>query len=93
MVEILRTLEAELGDREFFGGGGRLGFVDVALVPFTAWFYSYEKYGEFSVEEVCPKLAAWARRCGQIDTVAKHLHPPEKVYDFIGVLKKKYGVE
>uniref|UniRef100_A0A0E0KJV7 Glutathione S-transferase n=1 Tax=Oryza punctata TaxID=4537 RepID=A0A0E0KJV7_ORYPU len=95
MVEILRTLEAELGDGEFFGGGegGRLGFVDVALVPFTAWFYSYERCGGFSVEEVAPKLAAWARRCGQIDSVAKHLPSPEKVYDFIAVLKKKYGVE
>lgn len=95
MAEILRTLEAELGDREFFGGGGggRLGFVDVALVPFTAWFYSYERCGGFSVEEVAPRLAAWARRCGRIDSVAKHLPSPEKVYDFVGVLKKKYGVE
>uniref|UniRef100_A0A0D9VZV7 Glutathione S-transferase n=1 Tax=Leersia perrieri TaxID=77586 RepID=A0A0D9VZV7_9ORYZ len=93
MVEILRNLEAELGDKEFFSGGGEVGFVDVALVPFTSWFYSYEWYGGFSVEKVCPKLAAWARRCGEVDAVAKHLTSPEKVYDFIGVLRKKFGVE
>ncbi|KAL5209485.1 hypothetical protein ABZP36_005108 [Zizania latifolia] len=92
MVEILRTLEAELGDKDWFGGDS-FGLVDVALAPFTAWFYSYEKYGEFSVDKVCPGLAAWARRCGERDSVAKHLTPPEKVYAFIDVLKKKYGVE
>ena len=92
MVEIMRTLEGELGDKAFFGGEA-FGFVDAVLAPFTAWFHSYERYGEFSVEEVAPKLAAWARRCGERESVAKSLHAPEKVYDFIGVLKKKYGVE
>ncbi|XP_003558122.1 probable glutathione S-transferase GSTU1 [Brachypodium distachyon] len=93
MKEILRTLEAELGEKEFFGGEHGFGFVDAAFAPFTAWFHSYEKFGEFSLEEVAPKLAAWAKRCGQRESVAKSLYSPEKVYEFIGVLKKKYGVE
>ncbi|KAL6636798.1 hypothetical protein ACP70R_024370 [Stipagrostis hirtigluma subsp. patula] len=92
MVEILKTLEGALGEKPYFGGD-TFGFVDVAFVPFTAWFLSYERYGEFSVAEVAPKLAAWAKRCGERESVAKNLHPPEKVYEFIGVLKKKYGVE
>ncbi|XP_062212625.1 probable glutathione S-transferase GSTU1 [Phragmites australis] len=92
MLEILRTLEGELGDKKFFGGEA-FGFVDVAFVPLTAWFLSYERFGEFSVEEVCPRLAAWAKRCGERESVAKSLHPPEKVYEFIGVLKKAYGIE
>ncbi|XP_062212626.1 probable glutathione S-transferase GSTU1 [Phragmites australis] len=92
MLEILRTLEGELGDKKYFSGEA-FGFVDVAFVPFTAWFLSYERFGEFSVEEVCPRLAAWAKRCGERESVAKSLHPPEKVYEFIAMLKKTYGIE
>ncbi|KAL6893944.1 hypothetical protein ACP4OV_008042 [Aristida adscensionis] len=92
MVEILRTLDGALGEKAYFGGEA-FGFVDAALVPFTAWFLSYERFGEFTVAEVAPRLAAWAERCGRRESVAKSLHPPEKVYEFIGVLKKKFGVE
>ncbi|EMS58569.1 putative glutathione S-transferase parA [Triticum urartu] len=78
---------------EAFFGGEALGFVDVALIPLTSWFYSYEKHGGFSVEEECPGLAEWARRCGERESVAKVLTPPEEVHDFICLLKKHYGVE
>lgn len=40
LIEIFKTLEGELGDKTYFGGDEKLGFVDVALVPFTSWFYS-----------------------------------------------------
>uniref|UniRef100_A0ACD5YRX4 Uncharacterized protein n=1 Tax=Avena sativa TaxID=4498 RepID=A0ACD5YRX4_AVESA len=92
MLETLRTLDAELGDRAFFAGEA-FGFVDVALIPLTSWFYSYEKHGGFSVQAEFPRLAEWARRCGERDSVAKILTKPEEVLDFIGVLKKHYGVE
>jgi glutathione S-transferase len=92
MLRTLRTLEGELGDEAFFGGEA-LGFVDVALIPLTSWFYSYEKHGGFSVREEFPRLAEWARRCGERESVAKILTKPEDVHDFIGVLKKHYGVE
>ncbi|OEL15316.1 putative glutathione S-transferase GSTU1 [Dichanthelium oligosanthes] len=90
MVEALRTLEAELGDKAYLAGEA-FGFLDLAVVPFTAWFLAYERLGEFSVEEVCPRLVAWARRCGERESVARSLHPPEKVYEFVGYLKNKYG--
>ncbi|XP_047090606.1 probable glutathione S-transferase GSTU1 [Lolium rigidum] len=93
MLEILKTLETELGDKEFFGGEHGFGFVDAAFAPFTPWFMSYEKYGEFKVAEVAPKIAAWAERVGKRESVAKSLYSPDKVYDFIGVLKKMYGIE
>ncbi|KAM0846674.1 hypothetical protein ACQ4PT_055525 [Festuca glaucescens] len=93
MLEILKTLEAELGEKEFFGGEHGFGFVDAAFAPATAWFQTFESYGEFSVAEVAPRLAAWAARCGERESVASSLYSPDKVYDFIGGLRKKMGIE
>jgi glutathione S-transferase len=90
MVEALRTLDAELGDKPYLAGDA-FGFVDLAVVPFAAWLHGYGRLGEFSVEEVCPRLVAWAKRCGERESVTRNLHPPEKVYEFIGYLKDKYG--
>ncbi|OEL28141.1 putative glutathione S-transferase GSTU1 [Dichanthelium oligosanthes] len=91
-AQVLRNLDGELGDKAFFGGEA-FGFVDAALAPHTAWLPSYERYGELSVEETAPRLAAWARRCGERESVAKSLHSPEKVDEFINLLKKFYGIE
>jgi len=91
-METLKTMEGELEDKKFFGGEA-FGFVDVVFVPFTAWFLTYEWFGELTAEKECPRLAAWAKRCGERESVAKNLPPPEKVYEFIGGLKKKFGVE
>ncbi|THU47975.1 hypothetical protein C4D60_Mb09t21340 [Musa balbisiana] len=55
-IEILRLLECELGAKKYFGGDA-FGFVDVALVPFTTWFYSCETYAGFSVEEAWCRIA------------------------------------
>lgn len=66
LIEILKTLKGGLGDGTYFGGDDNLGFVDVALVPYTSWFYSYETSANFSIEAECPKLVAWAKRCMQI---------------------------
>ncbi|CAL5080958.1 unnamed protein product [Urochloa decumbens] len=90
MVEALRTLEAELGDKEYLAGDA-FGFADLAVVPFAAWFVGYGRLGEFRAEEVCPRLVAWAERCGERESVAGNMHPPEKVWEFIGYLKDKYG--
>ncbi|RWR93189.1 putative glutathione S-transferase [Cinnamomum micranthum f. kanehirae] len=74
-------------------GGKSLGYVDVMLVPLAFWFYPYEIDGNFSIENECPKLIAWMKRCIEKENVSKVLPNPHKVYDFVGILKKKYGVE
>ncbi|KAK9085954.1 hypothetical protein Sjap_026365 [Stephania japonica] len=61
LFETLKTLEKELGDKAYFGGES-FGFVDIALIPFYAWFYTVEACGGFSVEAECPKIIAWAKR-------------------------------
>uniref|UniRef100_A0A2P2JJ80 Glutathione S-transferase n=1 Tax=Rhizophora mucronata TaxID=61149 RepID=A0A2P2JJ80_RHIMU len=92
LIECLKLLEKELGDKPYFGGE-TLGYVDVTLVPFYTWFYAYEKEGNFSIETECPKLIEWANRCLQKESVSKSLVDREKVYGFILELKKRRGIE
>ncbi|KAG6421440.1 hypothetical protein SASPL_117992 [Salvia splendens] len=91
-VEILKQLQSELGDKAFFGGE-RFGFLDVGLVTYSTWFHTYEKCGGFSIEEHCPKLIAWVKRCLEIDFVSGSLADPAKVYDFALVLRKVFGID
>lgn len=91
-IEIMKTLEAELGDKSYFGGDN-FGFVEASLIPFHCWFYSYETLGNFSIETECPKIIAWTRRCMQKETVSKSLKDEKKVFEFVLMLRKRYGVE
>ncbi|XP_062091541.1 probable glutathione S-transferase [Humulus lupulus] len=91
-IEILKVLESELGEKPFFGGES-FGFVDVALIGFYSWFPAYETYGNFSIEADCPKFIAWAKRCMQRESVAKTLPDEKKVCEFVGGMRKKFGIE
>lgn len=91
-VDALKLLEGELGDEPYFGGDN-FGFLDVALITFYSWFDTYETCGNFSIEEHCPKLVAWAKRCMEKESVSTSLADPKKVYEFVLMLKKKYGIE
>lgn len=82
VLRILKLVEGELGDKAFFGGDN-LGFVDITLIPFYSRFYTWETFGKFSIEEECPNLMAWAKRCMQKESVVKCLPDPIKIYDFI----------
>ncbi|KAM0840069.1 hypothetical protein ACQ4PT_059910 [Festuca glaucescens] len=93
MAEILKTLERELGGKEFFGGDHGFGFLDIALVPFATWFESFDRFWGVGVAEVAPKLAAWVARCMERESVSKNVCSPEKVYEFIGEMRKDLGIE
>nr|GME06325.1 probable glutathione S-transferase parC [Ipomoea batatas] len=92
LIDCLKLLEGELGDKPFFGGES-FGFVDVALIPFYAWFYTYEKHGNFSIEAHCPKLVEWAKRCMKKDSVSTSLADPHKIHEFVIQLKKRLGID
>ncbi|XP_010537670.1 PREDICTED: glutathione S-transferase U19-like [Tarenaya hassleriana] len=91
-LEILKTLESELGEKPYFGGD-EFGYVDISLIGFYTWFQAYEKFGNFSIEAGCPKLIGWAKRCLQRESVAKSLPEPEKVTGFVAELRKKFVAE
>jgi glutathione S-transferase len=91
--DLLDYLEGELGEKEFFGGEHGFGFLDIALVPFSTWFESFDKFWGVGVAEVAPKLAAWAARCMERESVSKNVFSPEKVSDFIGEMRKDLGIE
>ncbi|KAL3821291.1 hypothetical protein ACJIZ3_007196 [Penstemon smallii] len=91
-IESLKLLERELGEEPYFGGE-IFGFLDVASITLYSWFYAFETVGKFSIAEHCPKLIEWAKRCMEKESVSKSLADPEKVYDYILALKKKFGFE
>ncbi|KAI3828143.1 hypothetical protein L1987_02240 [Smallanthus sonchifolius] len=90
VLRILKLVEGEIGDKPFFGGDN-LGLVDITLVPFYSRFYTWETFGKFSIEEECPTLMAWAKRCLQKESVAKSLPDPIKIYNFILDLNKYFA--
>ncbi|KAG7646612.1 Glutathione S-transferase U24 [Arabidopsis thaliana] len=92
LIEILKTLESELGDKKYFGDEA-FGYVDIALIGFYSWFGVYEKFGNVSIESECSKLVAWAKRCLERESVAKALPESEKVITFISERRKKLGLE
>ncbi|XP_077242216.1 putative glutathione S-transferase parA [Tasmannia lanceolata] len=91
-LDCLKLLEGELGEKPYFGGNN-FGFVDVAFVPFASWFYTYETCGNFSIEEECPKIIAWVKRCMEKESVSKTLPEPQKIYDVVGHFKKSLGIK
>ncbi|KAJ1377370.1 Thioredoxin-like superfamily [Sesbania bispinosa] len=76
-IEVLKHLEEALGEKDYFGGDA-FGYVDIIAIPHSAWFLTYEKHGGFKVEDHCPKISAWIKRCLQRQSVNKVLPDPEK---------------
>ncbi|XP_038970474.1 glutathione S-transferase U24-like [Phoenix dactylifera] len=88
----LKLLEEELAENPFFGGE-TFGYMDIVFISFASWFYSYEKSANFSIEEECPRLMAWKKRCMERESVLKHLPEPEKIYEYMCSIKNKWKME
>ncbi|CAK9324384.1 unnamed protein product [Citrullus colocynthis] len=92
VIQILKQLEEAIGEKAYFGGDC-LGFVDIGLIGYYTWFYTYETIGNFSIESECPKIMSWVKRCLQNENVAKSLADPKNVYEFVVQWKKSFGLD
>ncbi|KDP35723.1 hypothetical protein JCGZ_10495 [Jatropha curcas] len=92
LIETLKVLEGALGEEDYFGGK-TFGFVDILAIPLTSWLLASENVGKFKVEDDCPKFSAWVKRCLQRESVAKVLADPEKVYEFVLMMRKMMGID
>ncbi|EOY13714.1 Glutathione S-transferase TAU 21, putative [Theobroma cacao] len=92
LVENLKTLEEELGEKPYFGGD-TFSFVDFALIAFSSFFHSFETLGNFSMEAECPRLVAWANRCMERESVSKSLFDKFKTHEAVLGLKKMSGFD
>ncbi|KAK1412225.1 hypothetical protein QVD17_33295 [Tagetes erecta] len=88
-IESLKVLEVQLGEKPYLTGES-FGFADIALIPLSNWFYSLNKIWNMKIEEECPKLAAWVKRCMERESVSNTLPDPHKFHDgFMEKLNKK----
>ncbi|XP_057842168.1 glutathione S-transferase U19 [Cryptomeria japonica] len=99
MLENLKALEGAL--KEMSGGGSLpffngkdFGFLDIALIPFAAWFHTFESMGNFKIpfESGYPLLDAWVKRCVERENVKKALPSPDRVLEYALQMRKKYLV-
>ncbi|KAK1370768.1 Glutathione transferase [Heracleum sosnowskyi] len=90
-IEILKVLEGALSDKDYFGGDS-FGYVDIMTIPIASWFPASEKYGNFKVEDHCPKISAWIKRCMEVDSVAKIVPEGEKICGCVAYIRKLNGV-
>ncbi|XP_019193413.1 PREDICTED: glutathione S-transferase 3-like [Ipomoea nil] len=90
LIEWSKVLEKELGDKPYLGGED-FGFADIAFVPFYNWFIVFKTFANFNIEEDCPKLVDWGKRCMGRDTVSKSLPDPHQVYEAYLEFKDRLG--
>ncbi|KAI3525334.1 hypothetical protein L2E82_51568 [Cichorium intybus] len=88
----LKLMEEELGDKPYLGGES-FGYLDLCLIPIYSRFHAYKTYGGMNIEQECPKLMAWAKRCLNKESVSNSLPDQLKVLGFVQHLRKKYGLE
>lgn len=90
-IEILKVLEGALSDKDYFAGDS-FGYVDIMAIPLASWFPASEKYGNFKVEDHCPKISAWIKRCLKVDSVAKVFPEAEKICGCVAFIRKMHGI-
>lgn len=92
LMDCLKKLEQVLGERPYFGGG-TLGYLDVVLGGFCSWFCAYdEALGNTRIEDECPKLMAWTKRCMERHSFSNSINPPHKIAEFVLQLRKRNGL-
>ncbi|KAK6122403.1 hypothetical protein DH2020_043845 [Rehmannia glutinosa] len=92
MIDCLKLLEQELGDKPYFGGE-RLGYLDIVLGGFCSWFCAIDLgFGNISIDAECSKLMEWTKRCMERESFSKSLEEPHKLHDFVVQMRERWGL-
>uniref|UniRef100_A0A0D6QRI7 glutathione transferase n=1 Tax=Araucaria cunninghamii TaxID=56994 RepID=A0A0D6QRI7_ARACU len=88
MLEYLELLEGALKDMSGGGpyfGGKEFGFMDIAFIPYTSWFHTFQTIADFTMpfDTRFPCLLAWIQKCMERDSVKKILPPPDNVLESV----------
>ncbi|RQO97859.2 hypothetical protein POPTR_011G113125v4 [Populus trichocarpa] len=92
LIQCFKILEEQLGDKLYFGDES-FGYIDLALIPFYSFFYTFETLGNLCMVAEFPKLVEWGERCLQKESVSKSLSGQKEVYEVILQIKQKLGIE
>ncbi|XP_057812307.1 probable glutathione S-transferase [Salvia miltiorrhiza] len=92
MVECVKLLQGELGEKPYFGGE-RVGYLDVILGGFCSWFCAYKELGSFSILDEFPKLKAWTHRCMQRHTFSASLPDPDKLCHLVRRIRNRNALD
>ncbi|KAL3576610.1 hypothetical protein D5086_021893 [Populus alba] len=92
LIQCFKILEEELGDKLYFGDES-FGYIDMALIPFYSFFYTFETLGNLCMAAEFPKLVEWGERCLRKESVSKSLCDQKEVYEVVLQIKQKLGIE
>ncbi|CAN0900361.1 Probable glutathione S-transferase [Linum grandiflorum] len=88
LIDCFRVLERELGDKPFLSGES-FGFIDMVLISFYGFFYTFQELGNFNLEAECPKIVPWTQRCLQKESVSKSVADQQEVFQRVMEMKEK----
>ncbi|XP_011098136.1 probable glutathione S-transferase [Sesamum indicum] len=92
LIKILKVLEDVLGEKPYLGGEV-FGFLDIALMGYYPSFHTYETCANFRIEDECPKLMEWAKRCLERESVSNSLSDPNKLLHMVMRSRHQFGLD
>ncbi|KAJ3682079.1 hypothetical protein LUZ60_014652 [Juncus effusus] len=93
MLEVLEEAFKKFSKGKPFFGGDTIGFLDVTLGCYLAWFKTVEKLCEhkFLDETKFPELVEWAERFLSADCAKEVTPEVQKIEEYITVIKGRWA--
>ncbi|KAI4320770.1 hypothetical protein MLD38_034215 [Melastoma candidum] len=92
LMEVLKLLESELGEKAYFGGD-RFRYLDVSFFPYYLSIHQLENTVESrlggEMEAKLPKLEGWTKSCMLRESVSSVLPDLNKLSDCIRPVRKQ----
>ncbi|KAI3525349.1 hypothetical protein L2E82_51593 [Cichorium intybus] len=92
-MDSLKLIEGELEDKPYLGGVS-FGYLDLSLIPIYSRFHAYKTYAGLNIEQECPKLIVWGKRCIQNKESVSNVLPDQlKVLGLVQQKRKRLGFD